>query len=333
MNSVTGCACCLPYSCVPSWVWRDGLPSSRLCWPEQLNVDRKHELVTYPFTAENGACVADSLRLSGPNGAVPVQLANIACWPETTFVKSATLAFVVDALAPRTTNTYQLTFGPAAVQDAVPVPDLTVSVNEARLEATTSRFGVRLLLGTKTFDPPLPAKDVPAPVLAMRRTNGDWFGGSRLYGETAIAGFTTTVIDRGPAYVRVAYRYTYADGNTLDFTAQLNAQGNQVFFETASARDNRKDGLDLLLTPGLPALVLQYMPEQVNKQSNTSAIGTSGWKQRAVADYPAGMITNLIPWGDWTNEYTQTKFYLRYADMPEELVITRQDAGGLGEAG
>ncbi|HOF87307.1 MAG TPA: hypothetical protein PLZ36_04250, partial [Armatimonadota bacterium] len=313
---------------------------------EQLNVNWQHELVTYPFTAENGACVAESVRLTGPAGPVPVQLANIAYWPDTKFVQSATLAFVVEALAPRTTNTYQVTFGPAAATDAMPAPDLTVTATDAQVEAATSRFGARLLLGRHTYDPPVPAKEVPAPVLGMRRANGAWFGGSRLYGETPVTALTATLTDRGPAFVRVAYRYTYADGNTLDLTAQLHAQGNQLYFETLSAKDNRgKDGFDILLTPGLPPLLFQFMPEVQQVQVGASEIGKTGWKEKAVAAYPAGTITNLAPWGDWWNEFTQTKFYLRYTiaraeavpgeeltippDDPEkaELVIARQDAG------
>lgn len=296
--------------------------------PEQLNVDWKHELVTYPFAADAGACVVDSVRLTGPNGAVPVQLSSIEYWPQTAYVKSATLAFIVDALTPRATNTYQVSYGPAGLEDTISAPDLAVTVTDTQVQATTSRFGVRLLLGTKTYDPPKPAKDAPAPVLGMRRGNGDWFGGSRLYGDTAITGFAATLTDHGPVFVRVNYHYTYADGNTLDFTVQLNAQGNQIFLETASAKDNRaSDGLDILLTPGLPSLVLQYMPEQVQKQTGTSDIGTSGWKQKAVDDYTTGLVTNLTPFGDWVNEFTQTKFYLRYAGAQEEIVITRQAAG------
>ena len=319
---------------------------------ERLNARWAHELVTYPFTAEQGACVAESVRLSGPAGEVPVQLSNIETWPNSQFVKSATLAFVVDSLPPLATNSYQVSYGPVAVKDAAPAADLRVTVTEANVEAVTSRFGVRLLLGAKTFTPPVASSTVPGPMQAMCRADGGWFGGSRMFGDTPITGYTATLTDRGPAFVKVAYHYSYQDGNTLDLTVRLDAQSNQVYYETV-VKDNKKaDGWDVLLTPGLPALNFQFMREVQALQTGALPLDKdNNWRGKDIADYPPGLVTNLTPWGDWWSEFTQTKFYLAYLDTrpqaaemdpekatpklknPEdapdarELVIARQVAG------
>jgi len=319
---------------------------------ERLNAAWTHEPVTYPFTADAGTCVADSVRLSGPNGPVPVQLTEVENWPNSQFVKSARVAFVVDSLPPLAVNTYQLTYGVAAVaRDLAPTPDLHLAVTDTQVEAFSSRFGVRLLLGTKTFTPAAASATVPGPVMALRRGDGGWFGSSRLYGDTPITGYTATLTDRGPAFVQVRYRYSYQDGNTLELTVRLDAQGNQAYFSTV-VKDNKKaDGWDILLTPGLPPLNFQFMREvQALQTGAVPLVKDNWWRGKDIADYPAGLVTNLSPWGDWWSEFTQTKFYLAYLDTrpktsmdpeaktpppsdPEkapdarELVIARQDAG------
>ena len=317
--------------------------------PELLNHHWSRELVTYPFSAPKGDCVKGSLRLSGAHGTVPVQLADIEMWPRTQSVKSATLAFVVDDLPPLATKTYKVTYGPKPLPGAKPPADLTVKATHDHVEATTSRFGARLLLGEKTYDPPVAAAAVPGPVLAMRLADGTWFGGSRLYGKKAVAGYTARLAEGGPVFVRVECTYRYADGNTNTVTIQLNAQGNRLTFHTSVAREGLTDGWDLLLG-GLPPLAIQFMPEYMNKQPGAHSI--KGWRERAIADYPAGQISNLTPWGDWVNEFTQTKLHLAFLDtraaVPKpdpdnpdppppvtphnapdarELVIARLDAG------
>ena len=67
-----------------------------------------------------------SVRLSGPQGAQPGQLADAVLWPGTDSVKSATLAFVVDELAPLATNIYAVTYGPAVAAEPAPATDLSV---------------------------------------------------------------------------------------------------------------------------------------------------------------------------------------------------------------
>jgi hypothetical protein len=87
--------------------------------------------------------------------------------------------------------------------------DLTVTPGEGHVEITTGAFGVRLLQGEKTYREPASAKDVPGPVIAMRLADGTWFGGSRMFGPGKIEICSARLVDRGPVFARVAFRYTY----------------------------------------------------------------------------------------------------------------------------
>lgn len=319
----------------------------QLVLPEQLNHRWAHELVTYPFTAEQGACVAESLRLTGPNGPLPVQLSGVEYWPNSRFVKSATLAFIVDALDPLTTNTYTVSYTATPAPALNLAAELTVKVAKDQVEATTSHFGARLLLGEKTYNPPAKADAVPGPVLGMHLAEGAWFGGSRLYGATAISSYTARLTAAGPAFARVECQYRYANGNSLTITVQLNAQGNRLYYTTAVANEQLTDGWDILLT-GLPPLAFQYMPQQ-QFQIPGAHLLKSGWKEREIADFSPGVICNLCPWAAWTNEFEQASLHLAFLDtrpaakeldadtkparLPDdypdarELVIHRLDAG------
>ncbi|HEY3417582.1 MAG TPA: hypothetical protein VGM23_11925, partial [Armatimonadota bacterium] len=169
-----------------------------------------NERLTYPFSAAKGACVAGSVTLTGPQGAVPVQLSDISYWPGTPWVKSAKLSFIAN-LAPLATDTYIVRYGnrPAAS----PATDLTVTPGKDQVEITTKGFGARLLLGERTFPTPVAAAQAPGPVIAMRMADGTWFGGSTLYGPAKLKAYSAKLTDNGPVFARVAVRYTYENGN------------------------------------------------------------------------------------------------------------------------
>jgi hypothetical protein len=289
---------------------------------EHLGLTWSDEVVSYPFSAEKGRCVAGSVKLTGPNGPQACQLSDVTLWEGTKSVKSARLSFVVARLAPQTTQTYAVSSGKHNAKT-----DLAISAKPGRIEATTARFGVRLLVGKKSYDPAAPPAKVPGPVLEMRLADGTWFGGSGMFGSTAIASYDARVVDSGPIFARVRCLYTYADGNTLEVVTRVNARGRGVIFETDSAKDKPGDGWDLRLTPGLPALTLQFPREAAGRQSGAKRIEKTGWLQRAVSEYAAGTITKLTPWGDWWNEFTQPDVYLAFVDGKRELSLVRRNPG------
>jgi hypothetical protein len=290
---------------------------------EHLGLTWSDEAVSYPFAGDKGQFLAGAVRLVGPDGPQACQLSDVELWEGTKFVKSARVSFIVAKLKPQTTQTYTVSSGVAAGKT-----DLAIVKKDGRVEATAARFGVRLLVGKKSYELAAGAREVPAPVLGMRLADGTWFGGGGMFGSTPIKSYAANIIDSGPIFLRVRSLYTYANGNTLEVTTRLNAGGRGVIFETNSFQHKPKDGWDLRLTPGLPALTLQFPREAAGKQSGATRIGKTNWMQRAVSEYAAGaIITKLTPWGDWWNEFTQPDIYLQFADGKRELALGRRSAG------
>jgi len=226
---------------------------------EQLNQTYARELVQYPFTAEQGACVATSLLANGPRGLVPAQLTEITTWSaKDASVKSARLALLLDGLAPLATDTYSVSYGKS------PVPalatDLHIAPGKDSIEVTTSHLGVRLLSGEKTMTPPVAAKDVPGPLQAMRLENGTWAGGSSLSGDVPVTAWSAKLTAAGPVFARVETRYTFADGNVLTLSATVVAGDSAVRWEMLSAVDRPTHGIEFRLSP-MPGVKQAILPK------------------------------------------------------------------------
>lgn len=214
---------------------------------EPLNREWNNELLHFPFQAPNGQCVAESLRLTGPDGkAVPVQLSEVQTWPNTAFVKSATLSFVLEKLPPQATQVYTAQFaGSAAGLPAPPPAGVTVTQGDGTVELTTSAFGARLLLGESAYPVPRPNTAVPGPLAALRLANGAWVGGSQLYGRTAVKGWTSTLLATGPVFARVKTVFTYANDATVTLISELHAGSPALLLDMTVSNDLPDDGWDL----------------------------------------------------------------------------------------
>ena len=300
----------------------------------------KQELVTYALTFPQGACHPRSVTLRGPNGPVPCQLSPVELWPNSPHVKRARLSFVVD-LAPLAKDAYVLSYGPKPVETGRGKPDLAVSPGKDFVEITTSRFGVRLLKGEKSYGKPVAPGGVPGPLVAMRRPNGAWFGGSRLYAKRKVAAYSARLVAEGPVFAEVSIRYTYADGGTLDLAAELPAGDSQVLWSMSSSAEFPNDGWDLLLSPGVDSLILHQVPWEfgvntwgaerykaidvvLTKYAPGSLKGSADPLQ---GEYPPGVITKLDPWRDWYNDRTQTDWTFKTAKGEHVLRVERDDPG------
>ena len=316
----------------------------RLVLRDYIEQKWKNELLTYPFSAPEGECHPDSVALTGPRGPVPVQLSQLALWPGTPSVKSATLAFIVDLL-PLATDDYTIRYGREPAASTGPVTDLTVTPAEGQVEVTTRGFGVRLLQGEEMYAEPVPAADVPGPILGMRLANGTWFGGSRMFGPRRIASFSAKLTDSGPVFARVAIRYTYAGGNTLDLDVQVAAGDNAMRMETRVRDDQPQDGFNLVLSRGLPPLILQVQDEVRRDRPCFTKPETGygrglAWAEIPLVDYTGphenawsptgklpGLVTNLTPWEDWFGTYTQARIRLKLDNTTRELQIRSLNPG------
>ncbi len=313
---------------------------------DHLNLGWTNETVSYPVNFQQGACVPASVRLSGPTGSMPVQIYDIGYWTNTTYVQTARIAFVVSTLAPLGSNSYTLTYSPDPAGTPMPDSGLSIEETSGQLLAVTRvatnwvhRPGVLLRTGEAQYDPPIPAADAPAPIIGLRTVDGTNFGGSRLYGTTAsVTSFSAVVLDRGPLFARVRYRYGYSDNTSLMIDVRVDAheggwqtggESFRVSFDTEVTGGSTNDGWDLMLSPNLPQTALQFLPEAAGGQSGTYT--TNGYKAKALANYTTGVVTRLTPWGDWWDEFTQPLFYLSYpagSNSAERLLMVRRTQPG-----
>lgn len=231
----------------------------QIALPEQLNQTYARELVQYPFTAAKDACAVNSVQVSGPRGAAPAQLTEVTFWPgKAKSVKTAKLAFLVDQLAPLTTDSYTVTYGTKAAPAMK--SDLQVVAGKETVEITTSHLGIRLPMGGTTYPAPMAATAVPGPLQAMRLQQGAWAGGSTLTGDLAVKSWTARVTDSGAAFARVAFQYTFADDSTLTLAATVAAGDSAVRWEMQQSADRPAQTL-LIKLPPVPGVKQAILPK------------------------------------------------------------------------
>ena len=284
------------------------------------------ELLSYPFAAPEGACHVDSVSLRGPNGPMPVQLSDVAYWPKTQMVKSATVWFVTD-LAPLSTNVYTVRYGTVSTEAARVQGDLSVTAAAGQVEMSTSRFGARLRLGAETYDQAWPAGEVPGPVAALRLADGTWFGGSRLFGGAKLTGWSGRLVALGPVFGQVDYTYQYEDGNTVKLMARLHEGAAGLYWEADVTEDRPEDGVDLVLSKGLPPLTLVIQREAYKDRPQIGDMKWGKWVEIPLASYEKELVTNLSPWADWWSTWTQTSVRLRISSQERELHLASHDPG------
>ena len=309
-----------------------GAATMTVALQERLGRDWPPEVLTYPFAASRETqCLPESLRVTGPEGPVPAQLIEVTTWPDSPYVKSAKLA-LVSGLAPLQKKTLEVAYGSQKVTP--PTSDLVVTPGEGVVEIITGQFGLRLLLGAKTYDQPQGPEAIPGPVVAMRLPDGRWFAGSRMYGTRKITGYEAAVIEQGPALARWRARYRYEGGTELAVTIELGAGRARANWETSVTGNDPDDGWKLLLSPGLEPLLLLWRPEyQHNKWGNMKQdFGKeSGWddtpRDVALQAEPPGLITSLTPWADWWNGTTQIGWTFKTGPDTPVFCVRRVDAG------
>ena len=285
-----------------------------------------NELLSYPFEALEGACHVDSVGLGGPEGPMPVQLSDVEVWPTTQTVKSATLWLVAD-LAPLATNVYTVGYQAAPSTGPGVRGDLAVTATADQVQMSTSRFGVRLRLGRETYGQARAASEVPGPVVAMRLADGTWFGGSRLFGDTKLTGWSAQLVAGGPVFGQVEYTYRYEDGNTVKLTARLAAGAAGISWEAHVPEDRPEDGVDIVLSEGLPPLALVAQREAYGDRPEMQEAQWGTWVEIPLAAYENELVTNVSPWADWWSTWTQTSVRLRIGSRERELHLAGHDPG------
>lgn len=261
---------------------------------ELLNQKYGPELVTYPFTAEKGQCLPDSLQLAGPNGPTPVQLSDIELWPNANSVKAGKVSFIVDGLTPLQTKTYTLSYGAQAVKPLA--GDLAVAKTADGVEVTTGRVGARFVVGGQTYPAPKPANEVPGPLTGLRLGNGAWSGHSEfLKGAAGVTTWSAQLTDSGPVFARARFSYTLTDGNSVTLSATVIAGDSAIRWEMAVKADHPDQALTFTwaTVPGVKQATLPSYGGQWSK--DRTAPVTAGADKPVCLLTPATSIAGAFP--------------------------------------
>ncbi|HOF88095.1 MAG TPA: hypothetical protein PLZ36_08345 [Armatimonadota bacterium] len=121
---------------------------------------------------------------------------------------AATMSFVAD-VPPYGTSRYTLAAGGAA-----PTGSLTAAQRGDTIELATALLAVRLPKGAKTFKAPVPARTLPAPILAFRSggPGAAWLGGSAVLTDRPVKAWKAALVEQGPVSATAQYEITYAGG-------------------------------------------------------------------------------------------------------------------------
>ena len=144
---------------------------------DYINHKWTHELVTYTLAFEPGTCHKSSIAVFGPEGRIPFQLSDVRQYKDG-FARSARLWLLTDlpALGERV---FTVRYGPKPEKAAeIPARDLQARKTREYVEFTTRRAGVRLLAGERSYAAPVPAENVPGPVVGLRLLDGKWIAAS-----------------------------------------------------------------------------------------------------------------------------------------------------------
>ncbi|MCX7935772.1 MAG: hypothetical protein N3A66_11005, partial [Planctomycetota bacterium] len=131
---------------------------------------------------------------------------------------TATLAFVAE-IAPGGTSTYTLRNngqGPAApaAVSATRDGEVLVLANQSLAIKTPAPQ-------EKSFEPPIAADSLPAPLLAFRGPDGIWKGEGKILHKRPVKKFAVAQGADGPVFVEIRYRLDYAEGGYYQATIRV----------------------------------------------------------------------------------------------------------------
>jgi len=139
--------------------------------------------------------------------------------PDSPGSRKGRVHFVVDLL-PRARRTWTLV--PAKAEAKT---DLFLKESRDSVEFGTSRIAVRCPFGTQNWPQGLSAADAPAPIQAIRLTDGTWGCKGTLHSPFKVLSISGQTLVSGPVFARIRLTYTFEGGRT--YTAEMEAIAGQ----------------------------------------------------------------------------------------------------------
>ena len=187
---------------------------------EPFGVNWGPDRVSYVVEFEKGKAVPDGIGLKDGQGRpVAVQLSDVELWPDQT-LRRATLSLMV-TLNPNEKAAWSLIAGAARVDQLR--SDLAVRQTPVFIELSNSSTGIRLVAGKRTFQRPVAAEQVPAPIQGVRLPGGRWIGKGWWQTDVKCTGYCAEVVEAGPVFARATIRYDFEGDRSYAATVELSA--------------------------------------------------------------------------------------------------------------
>ncbi len=203
---------------------------------------------------------------------------------------NATLAFVTD-LPPNGTRVFRVERKTGRID-----PRGGVQINSGdAIELSTALLGVRLPpLTDRTFAPPRPANELPAPILAFRSGTHPWAGASRLLTERPVTSWRTEMTQVGPVVMEYRYELKWAGGGYYRATIRV-IDGVPVVKISEEFDLNKLDGTDFWELD----LAAGWQPDTMEIASTNGNGGVDRGREEPLANLVEKAPIGLVPDNAW----------------------------------
>jgi len=162
--------------------------------------------------------------------ATPTQLSEVQKHEDGSLAKGK-IWFIVPELPANEQRTWRAVPGAKKGRSPKYKTDLQVGRKKGVWEVTTSKTGVRLLAGEKQFEPVPPARDVAAPLQAIRLRSGKWIGRGWWEAEQPCIGYESELAAGGPVFAEVRVRCLFEGGKHYTASYRIIAGQEVVLIE------------------------------------------------------------------------------------------------------
>ncbi|MBI2190776.1 MAG: hypothetical protein HYU36_02175 [Planctomycetes bacterium] len=187
---------------------------------DHLRHDWTGEVVSFPVEFQRGECDGRSLALTQAwdGKRVPCQLVDVRRHPGGG-IQHARLAFIAD-LPARQSRTWRLEWGHQA-KGTLPETQMSAVREQDGLVLSSGVMALRVPARPRRFLMPVPASEVPAPILAVKGPDGQWRGRGWLESPLKVKGYETAFLEDGPVLKAYQVTYRFAGDKNYSVTFRL----------------------------------------------------------------------------------------------------------------
>ena len=191
-------------------------------------------------------------------------------------------------------------------------PAVTVTKEGDTLVLANQQLAVKVPRALeKTYDKPVPADTLPAPILAFRGPDGSWRGAGSILTKRAVSKISITQVAAGPVFVETKYRLDYAEGGYYQASVRVTDQApfakvseefdlgvgaNTNFWQLDLSKGWAPDAAEHMFVAGQGNGKIKY-PTLAEEEKSAASGPSVGADLSATAETPTRCIHHDSCWG------------------------------------